>query len=154
MKVAACALLALLACTATFQSASAADRRAPEFLNTEPMKKLDLPFSEAVRYDHVLYLSGMVGIEPGSTKLVAGGIEAETKQALENLSATLKRNGATLDDVFKCTVMLADIAEWSKMNAVYVTYFSKHKPARSAMGVAGLALGARVEIECMAAAGK
>ena len=107
------------------------------------------PFSTAVRVDHVLYLSGQIGIDP-SGSLAPGGIAAETRQALENIKATLERYGSSLDHVVKATVMLADIGEWAEMNQVYVTFFADHLPARSALGASGLALGARVEIECIA----
>lgn len=108
-----------------------------------------LPFSEAVRVDEVLFVSGQIGVDK-TGKLVPGGIAAETRQALENIKSILNRRLSSLDHVFKVTVMLADMAEWSEMNKVYVTYFPNHLPARSAFGVQGLALGARVEIECQA----
>jgi 2-iminobutanoate/2-iminopropanoate deaminase len=120
------------------------------YLTSEQTAALKLPFSEAVRVGDVLYLSGQIGVAPGTLKLVPGGIEAEAKQALANIRAVLERNGSSMDRVFKCTVMLADIAEWQKFNAVYVTFFDTHFPARSALGASGLAMGARVEIECMA----
>ena len=81
---------------------------------------------------------------------MAGGIEAETRQTMENIADVLERTGSSMDRVFKCTVFLTDMREWERMNAVYETYFPKHKPARSALGVDALALGARVEIECWA----
>lgn len=109
-----------------------------------------VPFSDAVRVNHMLYLSGQLGTD-GSFGLVSGGIKAETKQTMENIRRVLERNGSSLDQVVKCTVMLADMSEWGAMNEVYVTYFAKDRlPARSALGVNGLALGARVEIECWA----
>ena len=100
----------------------------------------------------MLYLSGQIGTDAAG-RLVPGGIVPETRQALENIRAVLARNGSAMDRVVKCTVMLADIAEWGTMNSVYVTYFPTHKPARSALGASGLALGARVEIECWATVG-
>jgi reactive intermediate/imine deaminase len=97
----------------------------------------------------MLYLSGKLGT--GASGLVAGGIKAETKQTLENIRAVLERNGSSLNEVVKCTVMLADMGEWGAMNEVYVTFFARDRmPARSAFGVSGLALNARVEIECLA----
>ena len=108
------------------------------------------PFSEAVRVDDILYLSGAIGTD-STGRLVPGGIEAETRQTLENIKATLARNGLGLQHVFKCTAMLVDIAEWPRMNTVYATYFPGPKPARSAFAGTGLALGARIELECMAA---
>ncbi|HVQ37294.1 MAG TPA: RidA family protein [Pyrinomonadaceae bacterium] len=108
------------------------------------------PFSDAVRVGHMLYLSGQLGTD-SSSALVTGGIKAETKQTMENIRRVLERNGSSLDRVVKCTVMLADIGERNAMNEVYVTYFAKDRlPARSALGVSGLVLGARVEIECWA----
>ena len=118
-----------------------------EYYTSELLK--GLPFSAAVRVGKMLYLSGQIGID-NSGKLVAGGISAETHQAMENIRAMLEQYGSSLDHVIKATVMLADMSEWSEMNKVYVTFFSKHLPARSALGANGLALGARVEIECIA----
>lgn len=108
-----------------------------------------LPFSEAVRVGDMLYLSGQLGTD-SSGKLVAGGIQAETRQALANIADVLERHGSSMEQVVKCTAMLADISEWAAMNQVYVTFFPSHKPARSAFGTNGLALGARLELECMA----
>ena len=113
----------------------------------------DLPFSDAVRVGDLLILSGKLGRKPGTMEVVAGGIGPETRQTMENVKASLERAGSSLDRVVKCTVMLADMAEWPAMNEVYVTFFPGPKPARSAFGVSGLALGARVEIECWAAVG-
>jgi reactive intermediate/imine deaminase len=125
-----------------------------EFLSAPGAEKLALPFSEAVRVGDILYLSGQVGTIPGTTELVPGGIRAETRQTLENIKVILERNGSTLNRVFKCTVFLADIKEWPAMNEVYRTYFPKAPPARSAMAASGLALKARVEIECIAVVGQ
>jgi reactive intermediate/imine deaminase len=98
----------------------------------------------------MLYLSGQLGTD-GAFGLVPGGIKAETKQTMDNIRRVLERHGSSFDHVVKCTVMLADMSEWGAMNEVYVTYFAKDRlPARSALGVNGLALGARVEIECLA----
>ena len=111
---------------------------------------MQLPFSEAVRVGHMLYLSGQLGFDYETSKLAEGGIAAETRQTLENIKATLERYGSSLAEVVKCTVFLADINEWAAMNQVYVTYFPTNPPARSALGSSGLAMGARTEIECMA----
>jgi reactive intermediate/imine deaminase len=108
-----------------------------------------LPFSEAVRVGDMLYLSGQLGTD-STGQLVPGGTGPETRQALKNIADVLERHGSSLDRVVKCTVMLADIREWAEMNRVYVTFFPSHKPARSAFGTNGLALGARLELECMA----
>ena len=108
------------------------------------------PFSAAVVYNGIIYLSGQIGID-STGKLPAGGIGPETKQALENIKALLAQQGASMSDVIHCTVMLADIQEWGAMNTVYMTYFPSNPPTRSAFGTQGLALGARTEIECQAA---
>jgi reactive intermediate/imine deaminase len=118
-----------------------------EYFTSERMK--GLPFSEAVRVGELLYLSGKLGTDD-SGKVVPGGIIAETRQTMENIKAALERCGSSLDCVVKATVMLADMSEWGAMNEVYVMYFPRHLPARSAMGVNGLARGARVEIEVIA----
>jgi 2-iminobutanoate/2-iminopropanoate deaminase len=107
------------------------------------------PFSPAVRVGEFLYLSGTIGTNAAG-KVVPGGIRAETRQALQNIKGLVERNGSSMDRVFKCTVFLADMSEWPAMNEVYVTFFPGPKPARSAFGANGLALNARVEIDCIA----
>lgn len=111
--------------------------------------RTSLPFSAAVRVGNLLFLSGQMGTND-KTEIVPGGIEAETRQTFANMKAILERHGSSLDRVVKCTVMLADMSEWPAMNAVYVKQFEKHLPARSAFGASALALGGRVEIECIA----
>jgi reactive intermediate/imine deaminase len=110
-------------------------------------------FSSAIRSGDFIFLSGAIGARPGVNPpvLVDGGIKAETRQAIENLVAVLDAAGATLADVVKCTVFLADIADYAAMNEAYLEYFTSDPPARSALAASGLALGARVEIECIAA---
>lgn len=110
----------------------------------------DLPFSEAVRVGNLLFLSGQIGIDPATGKLPEGGIQPETRQTLTNIKEVVEKNGSSMDQVAKCTVMLVDIAEWPAMNEVYKTFFPKNKPARSAFAGTGLALNSRVEIECIA----
>ena len=114
-----------------------------------------LPFSQAVQVGDVLYLSGALGNKPGTREVVPGGIAAETRQTMDNIGAVLAANGIGFDDVFKCTVMLADMDKWEDFNKVYLTYFKSGRlPARSAFGASALALGAQVELECWAYAGK
>lgn len=110
-----------------------------------------LPFSEAVQVGDVLYLSGQLGQQDGALAVVPGGIEAEARRTMELIGRTLGKYGLGYDDLFKCTVMLADMKDWPAFNAIYASYFKPgHFPARSAMGVGALALGARVEVECLA----
>lgn len=120
-----------------------------DYLLMPGMEGLDLPFSSAVRVDNTLYVSGNVGNLPGTLDLAPGGIAGETRQTLDNIKAVLEQFGSSMEKVVKCTVFLADIGEWAAMNEVYRTYF-KNPPARSALGASGLALNARVEIECIA----
>jgi reactive intermediate/imine deaminase len=126
-----------------------------KFIRSRGSIDAGLPFSDAVRAGDVLYLSGALGNVPGKMELVTGGIAGETRQMFQNIARTLEQNGLSFDDVFKCTVMLADMGEWRAFNAVYLEYFKPDRlPSRSAFGAAGLALGARVEMECWAWVGK
>jgi 2-iminobutanoate/2-iminopropanoate deaminase len=111
-----------------------------------------LPFADVVRAGGLLFQSGKLAFDPATGKIVPGGIQAETRATMDNIRDTFARHGVGMDRVVKCTVFLADMKEWAAMNEVYLTYFPAGKPARSALGVNGLALGARVEIECIAAA--
>jgi reactive intermediate/imine deaminase len=110
------------------------------------------PFSPAVRAGNLLFLAGQIGTD-ASGKLVAGGIQAEARQALNNIKDVLEKSGSSMDRVAKCTVFMADMSEWPAMNEIYATYFRRSLPARSAFGATGLALNARVEIECVAVMG-
>jgi len=112
-----------------------------------------LPFSPAVRVGDLVFLSGQIGNRPGTLELVEGGLEAEARQTMENIKTTLEGIGLSMAHVVKCTVMIDDIAQWGDFNQVYVDYFPGDKPARSAFGADGLALGAAVEVECIAHAG-
>lgn len=111
---------------------------------------LGLPFSDARRVGDLLILSGQLGNLPGKLELAPGGLEGEARQAMENVKAIVEANGLTMEDVVKCTVMLKDMNDWAAFNAVYVKYFPGIKPARSAFGASGLALGGNLEIECWA----
>ena len=118
-------------------------------MSSDPEGKL--PFADVVRAGNLLFQSGKLAFDPATGKLVPGGIQAETRATMDNIKETFARHGVGMERVVKCTVFLADMKEWAAMNEVYVTYFPAGKPARSALGVSGLALGARVEIECIAA---
>lgn len=107
------------------------------------------PFSPAVRVGDVLYLSGQIGARPDGS--LPEGLEAQTRQAMENIAAALELAGSRMEDVFKCTVMLDDMSGWADFNRAYVGWFEPGRlPARSSFGTDGLALGALVEIECLA----
>lgn len=106
------------------------------------------PFSEAVRVGDTLYMSGQIGFKDG--KLVKGGVKAETKQALDNIHATLLKYGYQKSDVVKCMAMLTDMDDFADFNDVYKAMMAKPYPVRSAFGVSELAAGASVEVECIA----
>lgn len=125
-----------------------------EFLNSGKVYPAGVPLAEAVRVGDTLYMSGQIGIQPGTLKLVPGGIKEEAKQTMANIKTTLEAHGYSLRDVVKCTVMLADISKWGEFNEIYKSFFSEPYPARSALGVNGLAVGAQVEVECVAVTGK
>src|SRR4051812_44455541 len=125
-----------------------------EFLHSGKVYPAGVPLSEAVRVGDTLYMSGQIGIRPGTLKLVPGGIKEESKQTLANIKTTLEVHGYTLRDVVKCTVMLADISKWGEFNEIYKSVFSEPYPARSAIGANGLAVGAQVEVECIAVSSK
>jgi reactive intermediate/imine deaminase len=113
-----------------------------------------LPFSDAVRVGDLLFVSGQLGVN-ANLQVVPGGVQAETRAVMDHIRRIVEANGSSMDRVVKCTCMLADMSDWQKMNEVYVTYFPPGRlPARSAFGAARLALGARVEIECIAAVGE
>ena len=131
-------------------AAAGAERAKPEFITSDDPARRDLPFSDAVRAGDLLFLSGQIGLDSATGKPVAGGIKAEARQALTQVKEILTRQGASLADVVKCTVFLADIAEWPTFNEVYGEFFKKPFPARSALAASGLARNARVEVECIA----
>ena len=122
-----------------------------EVLGSEQTSKLNLPFSEAVAVGDLLFLSGQIGTRPGEMKLVPGGIQAETRQTMANIIAILEKYGSSKDKIVKCTIFLGNMDEWGEMNIAYLEALGDHRPARSALGASGLALGGSVEIECIAA---
>ena len=145
----------LLAAVAGRACPAQAEEPGPRFYNSPALAAAKPPLSQAVRVGDILYMSGAIGIVPGTPELAPGGIEGETKQAMDNIGAVLKANDLSFDNVVKCTVMLADMAKWGDFNKVYVTYFKPGRlPARSAFGASGLARNAQVEVECLAYAGK
>ena len=144
-------ILAAAGCTTPPSSADEADP--PEYLNSGKVLPTNLPFSEAVRVGDTLYLSGQIGNVPGKLELVSGGVEEQTRQVMKNIKTSLETHGYSLNDLVKCTVMLADIADWPAFNDVYKTFFADRYPARSAFGANGLAVGASVEVECIAVQG-
>src|SRR4051794_8698147 len=123
----------------------------PRFIGRPTLGDRPLPFSAAVRIGDVLYLSGQMGFHEDGT--LADGMDGQARQALENIRGVLETAGLKFSDVFHCTVMLADMSQWSAFNQVYLEYFSEPLPTRSAFGANGLALDGLVELECQAYAG-
>ena len=135
----------LLLCSCSKQSSKA------EYLQSDENEQNNYPFSEDVKVGDILYLSGQIGTSSENDGgLVSGGIREETRQTMLNIKNTLEKYDSKMDDIIKCTCMLVDIKEWAAMSEEYIKFFPNHKPARSAFAGTGLALGARVEIECIA----
>lgn len=108
------------------------------------------PYSQAVRTEQMVYTAGQIGLDPATMEIVSGGVEAETRQVLNNLKQVLEAANSGLNYVVKTTVFLRDMADFPRMNAVYAEFFSENPPARSTVAVAGLPKGVAVEIEAVA----
>ena len=139
-----------IAATASLLLAACSAEPAPRIYDRDPSLPAEFPFSTAVVVGKTIYLSGEIGRAPGTTSVVEGGVGPETRQIFANYKATLARLDSGLEDVVKCTVFLDDMSKFAEMNAAYAEYFPNEKPARSTFGVDGLALGAALEIECLA----
>lgn len=121
----------------------------PIFHKSHEPKKASAPFSDAVQVGNLFFLSGQIGMDHSTRTLVEGGIQAETKQALENIKAVLEQHDMAMSDVVKATVILKNIEDFSAFNAIYTTYFPQ-KPARTTFAASGLAAGSSIEIEVVA----
>jgi 2-iminobutanoate/2-iminopropanoate deaminase len=137
-----------------FALAACVHANGPEYLHAPGVEPGSLPYSEAVRAGDLLFLSGMIGLEPGTRQVVDGGVQPETRAVLEAIRDALERHGSAMDQVVKCNVFLTDIAKWPAMNEVYVEFFPDNRPARTAVEASGLPLGASVEIACTAMVGE
>jgi len=122
-----------------------------ERFNSGRVVPAQVPFPEGAAYGNFVFLSGQLGNQPGTMQLVEGGIRAEALQTLRNIETVLQGQGLGVEHLLRCTVMLADMADWPVFNEVYREFFgTRPLPARSAFGCNGLALGARCEVECVA----
>ncbi|MEL7029791.1 MAG: Rid family hydrolase [Pseudomonadota bacterium] len=135
---------ALAACSNAPQTAEI------RFISNPIYAEQGIPISDAVEADGWLFLSGVIGVQPGTAKLVPGGVEAESRRVMDIIKSRLEAEGLGMDRIVRCLVMIDDMAEWPTFNSVYKEYFDGDYPARSAFGADGLALGARVEVECTA----
>lgn len=122
-----------------------------EFYGSGKILPKNLPISEAVRHGNTLFLSAQIGNLPGTFTLVPGGVKEEAKQAMKNIKTLVEAHGYSMQDLVKCTVVLADMSEWTAFNEIYKSFFTDKYPARSALVGSGLILGARVQVECLAA---
>lgn len=120
------------------------------FHQSHELSRANVPFSDAVETENLLFLTGQIGKDHKKSLLVSGGIEAETKQVIENIKAVLEHHNLSLDNVVKCTIILRDINDFKAFNSVYTQYFTK-KPARTTFAASGLAGGASIEIDVIAA---
>ena len=123
-----------------------------ETIHTDTAPKALGPYSQAIKAGEFIFTAGQVGLDPQSGEIVAGGIEAETRQVLNNIKKILEAAGSSLDRVVKTTVYLRDIQDFAAMNGVYATFFPANPPARSTVQVAALPRGVAVEIDTIAIA--
>ncbi|MBR9855667.1 MAG: RidA family protein [Algicola sp.] len=119
------------------------------FHKSHESKKQNSPFSDAVQAGNMYFLAGQIGMDHGTRTLVEGGVQKETKQAIENIKAVLEQHNMTLDNVVKCTVILADIKDFAAFNEIYTQYFTK-KPARTTFAAKDIAANGQVEIDVIA----
>ncbi len=122
----------------------------PTVIHTDAAPKAIGPYSQAIRAGDLIFTAGQIALDPATAQIVEGGIEAQTRQVLTNLSHVLLAAGSSLSRVVKTTVFLQDLGEFAAMNAVYGEFFSAQPPARSTVQVSALPRGSRVEIECIA----
>ena len=149
--LAACLLLSVPALAKDKDhAAKGAEHKGKKVIATQDAPPAIGPYSQAIRVGGLLFLSGSLGMEPATGKIAAGGVAAETEQALNNLDAVLKAAGASFDDIVKTTIFLTDMADFKTVNEIYAKRFSSAPPARSTVAVKELPRGGKVEIEAIA----
>lgn len=122
-------------------------------VHTDKAPKAIGPYSQAIRTETMIYTAGQTGLDPATGELVAGGVEAQTRQVLTNLKHVIEAAGSSVGNVVKTTVFLTDMSDFPKMNAIYAEFFGENPPARSTVAVAGLPKGGVVEIEAVVLVG-
>ena len=142
----------LLSILILFISCSDTNNNDAEYFVSEISEELNFPFSDAAIVGDIIYVAGQIGSKPGTREVVEGGIGAETTQTLNNIKMILNDLGSNSDKIFKCLCMLEDINDYNEMNNAYTTFFNSRNnlPSRSTFAGSGLALGAKIEIECWA----
>ncbi len=119
-------------------------------IHTDAAPKAVGPYSQAVVHGGVAYLSGQIGLDPESGRLVSDTLEAQARQVMRNLAAVLTAAGAGLADILKVNIYLTDMADFPALNAIYADWLGEHRPARATVAVAALPLGARIEMDVVA----
>ncbi len=126
------------------------EQRSIEIVNSEQAPRAVGPYSHAVIHGDTMYTSGQIGLDPSQGTLVAGGVEAEARQVMKNLSAVLADAGSSPDKILKVGIYLVDMGDFAAVNALYAEWLGAHRPARSTVAVAQLPLGAKVEMDVVA----
>ena len=121
-----------------------------EIVNTSKAPNAIGPYSQAIKINKMVFLSGQIAIEPKTQQFIEGDIETQTRRVLDNLKSVVEASGSSLENVVKTTIYLTDMNDFSKVNEIYATYFSSGKPARSTVCVAALPKNAKVEIDAIA----
>ncbi|KAM0940949.1 putative 2-iminobutanoate/2-iminopropanoate deaminase [Dioscorea sansibarensis] len=134
--------------SASFSTSAAVSKEA---VQTEKAPAALGPYSQAIKANNLLFVSGVLGLVPETGKFISDSIEGQTEQVLKNMGEILKASGADYSSVVKTTIMLADLKDFKAVNEIYSKYFSSPAPARSTYQVAALPMNARIEIECIAA---
>ena len=121
-----------------------------QMIETDKAPKAIGPYSQAVKYENLLFISGQIAIDPKTQEFIGGDVEKQTERVMENIKAVLEEAGLNFNHVIKTTIYLKNINDFEKVNEVYGRYFSEHKPARATVEVSNLPKGALVEIEVIA----
>lgn len=119
-------------------------------INTEKAPKAIGPYSQAIKYENLVFISGQIAIDPNTQEFIGGNIETQVKRVMENIKAILEEAGLNFNHVIKTTIYLKNLEDFDKVNKIYGEYFTEHKPARATMEVSNLPKGALVEIEAIA----
>ncbi len=121
-----------------------------QMINTDKAPKAIGPYSQAVKYENLVFISGQIAIDPKTQEFINGDVETQTRRVMENIKGILEEAGLNFNHVIKTTIYLKNIADFQKVNEIYGSYFKEHKPARATVEVSNLPKGALVEIEAIA----
>ncbi len=121
-----------------------------QMIYTDKAPKAIGPYSQAVKYENFIFISGQIAIDPNTQEFIVGDIETQTKRVMENIKAILEEAGLNLNHIIKTTIYLKNLEDFDKVNKIYGEYFTEYKPARATVEVSNLPKGALVEIEAIA----